>query len=72
MFYFKKHYPQNFIINSSSCHGFHGVFQADVVFFSVSFPPPFFFCFSFPSFWQPGFFVIAILPIDSEIENIYK
>ena len=33
MFYFKKHYPQNFIISSSSCHGFHGVFQADVVFF---------------------------------------
>ena len=32
MFLFKKYYPKNCIIIVGSCHGFHGVFQADVVY----------------------------------------
>ena len=72
MFYFKKHYPQNFIISSSSCHGFHGVFQADVVFFVLFL----FLLHSFSSFHSHhsgnlGFSLLQFFAVDSEIEKIY-
>ena len=72
MFYFKKYYPKNCIIIIGSCHGFHGVFQADVVFFVLFL----FLLHSFSAFHSHhsgnlGFSLLQFFAVDSEIEKIY-
>ena len=71
MFYFKKHYSHNFISSSSSCHGFHGVFQADVVFFLFLFLLHSFSAFHSHHSGNLGVSLLQFFAVDSEIEKIY-